>query len=58
MLPLLHKPEKINKILKEPFSHNVWLIFLILIRIIPYNDTKNLCKFQKNLIKMLTSSRE
>ena len=58
MMPLLHKPEKINKILKETFSNNVWLIFLILIRIIPYNDTKILCKFQKNPIKMLTSSRK
>ena len=43
--------KKLTKILKGPFSQNFLQIFLIFVRVIPFNDTNNLCRFQKNWIK-------
>ena len=39
------------KILKGPYSHNVWPIVFFFDRDNPYKDTSNLCKSQKNQIK-------
>ena len=53
MWTLLRKQEKkITKILKGPFSDNVWRIFFHS----SIDDTNNLYKFQKNRINMWTLS--
>ena len=36
---------------KRPFSPSVQQIFFIFDKVYSYNDTTNLCKFQKNRIK-------
>ena len=42
--------KKLTKILKGPFTHNIWQIFFIFDRVNPYDDKNNLCMFQKNRI--------
>ena len=66
--------KNVTKILRGPFSHNFdgfssfskGLILTIILdvfffsfnRVNPYNDTNNLCKFQKNRIKTFNLSRK
>ena len=47
--------KKLTKIWNDSCSPNVWQIFFIFNRVDIYDDTTNLCKFQKNWIKNVDS---